>query len=89
MKQEPTLNSGESSAEVDTDSEDMAEGGLAGAERSEREVEALMGQHYKHYEELVCVSYALDHKQKSNSPGVCKKQTPEPTALNHPGIKDI
>lgn len=44
MRQELTLSSGESSAEVDTESEDMAEGGLAGAERSEREVEALVGQ---------------------------------------------
>lgn len=43
-----TLSSGESSAEVDTESEDMAEGGFAGAERSEREVEALVGQHCKH-----------------------------------------
>lgn len=37
-----TLSSGESSAEVDTESEDMAEGGLAGADRSEREVEVLL-----------------------------------------------
>lgn len=41
MRQELTLSSGESSAEVDTKSEDMAEGVLGGAERSEREVEAL------------------------------------------------
>lgn len=37
-----TLSSGESSAEVDTESEDMAEGGLAWADRSEREVEVLV-----------------------------------------------
>lgn len=37
-----TLSSGESSAEVDTESEDMAEGGLAWADRSDREVEELV-----------------------------------------------
>lgn len=37
-----TLSSGESSVEVDTESEDMAEGGLAWADRSEREVEVLV-----------------------------------------------
>lgn len=37
-----TLSSGESSVEVDTESEDMAEGGLACADRSEREVEVLV-----------------------------------------------
>lgn len=42
MRQELTRSSGESSAEVDTESEDIAEGGLAGAERSERDVEALV-----------------------------------------------
>lgn len=47
MWQELTLSSGESSAEVDIESEDMAEGGLVGAERSEREVEALVRQKEK------------------------------------------
>lgn len=37
-----TLSSGESSADVATESEDIAEGGLAWAERSEREVEVLV-----------------------------------------------
>lgn len=37
-----TLSSGESSVAKDTDSKDMAEGGLAGADRSEREVEVLL-----------------------------------------------
>ncbi len=37
-----TLSSGESSAEVDTESEDIAEGGFAWADRSEREVEVLV-----------------------------------------------
>lgn len=37
-----TLSSGESSAEVDTESEDMAEGGLAWADRSDREVDELV-----------------------------------------------
>lgn len=36
-----TLSSGESSAEVATESDDIAEGGLTWAERSEREVEVL------------------------------------------------
>lgn len=67
MRQELTLSSGESSADVDTESEDMAEGGLAGAERSERDVEALVGQHYKHSEKIVCGSYVLDHRKVSNT----------------------
>lgn len=81
MRQEFTLSSGESSAEVDTESEDMAEGGLAGAERSEREVEALVGKHYKHQEQLVCVSYVLDHEQNV--------APPKATGSNQPRIKDI
>lgn len=36
-----TLSSGENSA-VDTESEDMAEGGLAWADRSDREVDVLL-----------------------------------------------
>lgn len=36
-----TLSSGERSVEVDAESEDMAEGGLAWPDRSEREVEVL------------------------------------------------
>lgn len=37
-----TLSSGESSAEVATESEDIPEGGLAWADRSDREVEELV-----------------------------------------------
>lgn len=45
-----TLSSGESSVEVATESEDMAEGGLAWAERSEREVEVLVGDNMTNHE---------------------------------------
>lgn len=72
MRQELTLSSGESSAEVDTESEDMAEGVLAGAERSDREVEALARQCDKQKEEIVCESCVLDHRHVSNSPGARK-----------------
>lgn len=58
---------------MDTESEDMAEGVLAGAERSEREVEALVRQRDKQKEEIVSESCALDHRHVSSSPGVCKK----------------
>ena len=42
------MSSGESSAEVLTESEDMAEGGFAWAERSEREVEVLLDETHSH-----------------------------------------
>ena len=48
------MSSGESSAEVLTESEDMAEGGFAWAERSEREVEVLLDETHSHARPLVC-----------------------------------
>lgn len=57
-----TLSSGESSVEVDTESEDMAEGGLACADRSEREVEVLVSDNrldeilgFKPWMEAICL----------------------------------
>lgn len=61
-----TLSSGESSVEVDTESEDMAEGGLVWAERSEREVEVLTGDKKTNHQEkstFPCVSH---YKKKGN-----------------------
>lgn len=46
-----TLSSGESSVEVDTESEDMAKGSLAWADQSEREVEVLVS--YNRSEEIL------------------------------------
>lgn len=55
---------------MDTESEDRADGGLAGADRSEREVEVLLRDDMRNNERKHCVSCvvaprALNHRQSN------------------------